>query len=96
MDEVTQHNAALVEEAAAAAQSMHAQSSGLKEGISVFRIATGRAAVPDESRRVATPAPRTHGKRQGCPCTRAERRACACVDSGASLYTSQSSDWRKF
>jgi methyl-accepting chemotaxis protein len=38
MDEVTQQNAALVEEATAAAQSMASQSSTLKEMVSVFRL----------------------------------------------------------
>jgi uncharacterized phage infection (PIP) family protein YhgE len=38
MDEVTQQNAALVEEASAAAQSMAAQSGTLRELVSVFRI----------------------------------------------------------
>src|SRR5471032_2531771 len=38
MDEVTQQNAALVEEASAAAQSMAAQSSMLRELVSVFRL----------------------------------------------------------
>ncbi|WP_279587326.1 methyl-accepting chemotaxis protein [Paraburkholderia caballeronis] len=39
MDEVTQQNAALVEQASAAAQSMAAQSSGLREVASRFRLA---------------------------------------------------------
>lgn len=38
MDEVTQQNAALVEEASAAAQSMAAQSSALREIVSVFKL----------------------------------------------------------
>lgn len=38
MDEVTQQNAALVEEASAAAQSMAAQSSTLRELVAVFRL----------------------------------------------------------
>ncbi|PRX91776.1 methyl-accepting chemotaxis protein (MCP) signaling protein [Paraburkholderia sp. BL25I1N1] len=38
MDEVTQQNAALVEEASAAAQSMASQSSTLRELVAVFRI----------------------------------------------------------
>ena len=38
MDEVTQQNAALVEEASAAAQSMAAQSTGLREVVTVFRV----------------------------------------------------------
>jgi methyl-accepting chemotaxis protein len=38
MDQVTQQNAALVEEASAAAQSMSAQSGTLREVVSVFRL----------------------------------------------------------
>ncbi|WP_353191518.1 methyl-accepting chemotaxis protein [Pandoraea pnomenusa] len=38
MDTVTQQNAALVEEASAAAQSMAAQSGGLRELVSIFRL----------------------------------------------------------
>jgi methyl-accepting chemotaxis protein len=50
MDTVTQQNAALVEESAAAAQSLQAQSSGLVELVSVFKLAAG-------SKHQATPAP---------------------------------------
>ncbi|MBV2163293.1 MAG: MCP four helix bundle domain-containing protein [Comamonas sp.] len=52
MDQVTQQNAALVEEAAAAAQSMQAQASALVQAVSVFRLGQGgrgparAAAVP--------------------------------------------------
>ncbi|PVX76301.1 methyl-accepting chemotaxis protein [Paraburkholderia unamae] len=46
MDEVTQQNAALVEEASAAAQSMSSQASALRELVSVFNIGSaGRAAT---------------------------------------------------
>jgi methyl-accepting chemotaxis protein len=38
MDQVTQQNAALVEEAAAAAQSLQEQASGLSQVVSVFRL----------------------------------------------------------
>jgi len=38
MDEMTQQNAALVEEAAAAAASLHQQTQQLKEAVSVFEI----------------------------------------------------------
>jgi methyl-accepting chemotaxis protein-1 (serine sensor receptor) len=38
MDEVTQQNAALVEQAAAAAASLHAQTDQLKEAVAIFRI----------------------------------------------------------
>ncbi|MET3440788.1 phage terminase large subunit-like protein, partial [Variovorax paradoxus] len=41
MDQVTQQNAALVEEAAAAAQSMQEQAASLVEAVSVFRLEAG-------------------------------------------------------
>ena len=43
MDEVTQQNAALVEEAAAAAQSMQEQASKLAQVVSMFTLHTQRA-----------------------------------------------------
>jgi methyl-accepting chemotaxis protein len=43
MDEVTQQNAALVEEAAAAAEALQEQSEGLAQAVSVFRLDTGSA-----------------------------------------------------
>ncbi|MET0548118.1 MAG: methyl-accepting chemotaxis protein [Xanthomonas sp.] len=42
LDEVTQRNAALVEEATAAARSMEEQAGGLAEAVAVFRIETGQ------------------------------------------------------
>ncbi|PVX84912.1 methyl-accepting chemotaxis protein [Paraburkholderia unamae] len=72
MDEVTQQNAALVEEASAAAQSMAAQSNGLREVVTVFRIgaqsapmavaaaasasAKPAASIPAQSARAVRPA----------------------------------------
>jgi methyl-accepting chemotaxis protein len=41
MDQSTQQNAALVEQAAAAAESLRAQSKLLKEAVAVFRLETG-------------------------------------------------------
>jgi hypothetical protein len=51
MDEVTQQNAALVEQAAAAAQSLEEQATRLKDAVSVFKVAdtgqsTSRMAIP--------------------------------------------------
>ncbi|TAL52592.1 MAG: methyl-accepting chemotaxis protein, partial [Pandoraea sp.] len=45
MDEVTQQNAALVEQAAAAAGSLEEQAHRLKDAVSVFRIGQGVADV---------------------------------------------------
>ena len=43
MDEVTQQNAALVEQAAAAAQSLQDQASSLSNVVSVFQVTEGAA-----------------------------------------------------
>ena len=43
IDEVTQHNAALVEEAAASAKSLEEQASILREAVAVFRLSAGDA-----------------------------------------------------
>jgi methyl-accepting chemotaxis protein len=54
MDEVTQQNAALVEEASAAAQSMSSQAAALRELVSVFNIGAARPAAVDFSPKVAS------------------------------------------
>jgi len=64
MDQVTQQNAALVEEAAAAAQSMREQSASLVQAVSVFKLdaaAQGQAAGTAKAVSQAAPArlPRT-------------------------------------
>jgi methyl-accepting chemotaxis protein len=46
MDEVTQQNAALVEEAAAAAESLEEQARGLVQTVSMFKLAEGASSVP--------------------------------------------------
>jgi methyl-accepting chemotaxis protein len=57
MDEVTQQNAALVEEAAAASQSMQEQAASLAQVVSVFRLDTRPAAAPVQRTVLARPAP---------------------------------------
>ncbi|MBB2926907.1 methyl-accepting chemotaxis protein [Paraburkholderia silvatlantica] len=68
MDEVTQQNAALVEEASAAAQSMAAQSNGLRDVVTVFRV--GAQAEPTVTSAVAAPAQRARAVRPVTPLTR--------------------------
>jgi len=46
MDEVTQQNAALVEEAAAASQSLEGEAANLLQVVSVFRLRQAPAALP--------------------------------------------------
>jgi hypothetical protein len=61
MDTVTQQNAALVEEAAAAAQAMQEQAQRLLEAVAVFRLEGGAtsavAAVPAPAPRASAPRP---------------------------------------
>ncbi|HEV6966908.1 methyl-accepting chemotaxis protein [Roseateles sp.] len=54
LDQMTQQNAALVEESAAAAESLKEQAQRLVEAVAVFRVATGEPA----HRAASTPAPR--------------------------------------
>lgn len=58
MDEVTQQNAALVEEAAAAAQSLQDQAANLSQVVSVFNLGTGHGAAMMP----ASTAPRAGGR----------------------------------
>ena len=53
MDQVTQQNAALVEESAAAASSLKSQDQQLVQAVSVFRLASAEPAL-QAHRRVAT------------------------------------------
>jgi methyl-accepting chemotaxis protein len=58
MDQVTQQNAALVEEAAAAAESMKDQAGSLKQAVSVFvtndtKLSLAAKAMPAAARRAA-------------------------------------------
>jgi methyl-accepting chemotaxis protein len=57
MDQVTQQNAALVEEAAAAAESMQDQASALIAVVGVFKLRDGAAVVPAAAARARAPAP---------------------------------------
>jgi methyl-accepting chemotaxis protein len=60
MDQVTQQNASLVEEAAAASEAMQEQAAKLAQVVSVFRV----DAAPVETRRAATaPAARARATR---------------------------------
>jgi methyl-accepting chemotaxis protein len=58
MDETTQQNAALVEEAAAAAESLQDQAASLSQAVAVFRLSVGN---PGGSGRIAAVAPRMMG-----------------------------------
>jgi len=59
MDEVTQQNAALVEEAAAAAQSLQEQASNLSQTVSVFKLDRNALSQPNAQVQAAAPQKRT-------------------------------------
>ena len=65
MDEVTQQNAALVEESAAAASAMQEQAQGLLQAVSVFQLGSQGLAAPAKPRppSMATPKARAPAKR---------------------------------
>ena len=56
MDEVTQQNAALVEEAAAAAESMQEQAQTLTQAVSTFKLSGGGSHTPAPVKRTNRPA----------------------------------------
>jgi ABC-type transporter Mla subunit MlaD len=58
MDEMTQQNAALVEQAAAAAESLQDQADGLAQAVAVFKVGGGAGALAAPRQAVArTPQP---------------------------------------
>ena len=86
MDQVTQQNAALVEEAAAAAASLQEQASGLSQVVSVFQL--GQAAHHD---RPATRPPSARRASAGHPTAVAFKQAPAAREALAVSKASQSS-----
>jgi methyl-accepting chemotaxis protein len=74
MDRVTQQNAALVEEAAAAAGSMQDQAAQLAEVVSVFKVERAVAAAAPARKAVPAPAARPALPRAAAPAPRAAAR----------------------
>jgi methyl-accepting chemotaxis protein len=89
MDEVTQQNAALVEEAAAASQSLQEQAAILAGVVGTFRLAQGQAgAAPPQARQTpAAKRPAPHKATLKLVATRAAGQARGTADSG---------DWEVF
>jgi aerotaxis receptor len=57
MDQVTQQNAALVEEAAAATASLATEAGGLTQAVSLFKFGPARSPRATRARHAATPQP---------------------------------------
>jgi methyl-accepting chemotaxis protein len=67
IDEVTQHNVALAEETAAAAESLQKQAHGLVESVSIFRLAGDAAAPVEDTAPEPIAAPRRQAARVSAP-----------------------------
>ena len=93
MDEVTQQNAALVEEAAAAAQSLQDQAEKLVSVVSVFKLS-------DSANPVAAPNVKTHPVKQAERTQSTGRKtanaATAKLSYGSSNATVGNSEWEEF
>jgi methyl-accepting chemotaxis protein len=97
MDQVTQQNAALVEEAAAASEAMQDQASQLARLVSVFRLDTRQAAGAAPAARVTQPA----AARRAAPVRQAalgapQRRANAPATTARTAAASAGGDWETF
>jgi methyl-accepting chemotaxis protein len=67
MDQVTQQNASLVEEAAAASESMQEQAKHLAQVVSVFRLADGHGDKAEIQAKVLTTRPAAHPSKKALP-----------------------------
>jgi methyl-accepting chemotaxis protein len=100
MDQVTQQNAALVEEAAAAAQSLQDQASNLVQVVSVFNTGQGTAAPRPAAKPIATkskklalvtpPAPSAQNKAAALEAPQRKPKQIAAAGGGGSV------DWEEF
>jgi methyl-accepting chemotaxis protein len=98
MDDMTQRNAALVEEAAAAAESMKGQAGQLAQAVSVFKIA------PEATMMVSPKMAQTPGSSRlqvaqrsiKAPLKVVSTKTIANAERPKSMPTSESSDWEEF
>ncbi|SIR53491.1 methyl-accepting chemotaxis protein [Janthinobacterium sp. TND4EL3] len=95
MDQVTQQNAALVEEAAAAAESMQEQAARLADAVAVFRTAQVDAAPPAPRRKQARPVTRLAARpaAKAAPARVAPPRA---AQAGEAQRQARNDEWEEF
>ncbi|WP_321573638.1 methyl-accepting chemotaxis protein [Nitrogeniibacter aestuarii] len=92
MDEVTQQNAALVEEAAAAAESLQDQASTLAQTVAMFRLGGDE----DDAGGFAAPAARASAKVSRLPARTARQERGAPVPKVKRAASSSSDEWEEF
>ena len=96
MDEVTQQNAALVEEAAAASQSLQEQAGNLASVVGAFKLAQGQASAAQHSTPVR-PAPAAKpAARKAAPLKLVTQRDPGPASSKASASAGAGGDWEEF
>jgi len=99
MDEVTQQNAALVEEAAAAAQSLEDQAARLRQAVAVFQVADGAplAVTMSASTPATKVAPRATMTPRVAPRVSPAKRAVTAPAAPKAPATAETAgDWEKF
>jgi len=94
MDEVTQQNAALVEEASAAASAMQEQAAVLSDVVSVFKLAHGAGAINHATPRQA--APRQATERPAVRSPVAPTKALQAARSSKVINKGNTDDWEEF
>jgi len=94
MDEVTQQNAALVEEASAAASAMQEQAAVLSDVVSVFKLAHGAGAINHATPRQA--APRQAAERPAVRSPVAPTKALQAARSSKAINKGNTDDWEEF
>ncbi|MEB0231096.1 methyl-accepting chemotaxis protein, partial [Undibacterium sp. 10I3] len=93
MDEMTQQNAALVEQAAAAAESMEEQAQALAQAVSVFKLTSASNTPPAKSIRVN---PVVQKKDLKPKLKQIASRAESSVSTGKSAKKENTDDWEEF
>ncbi|MGQ3058337.1 MAG: hypothetical protein ACT6T0_14205 [Nevskia sp.] len=97
MDEVTQQNAALVEEASAAARSLESQAEGLSASVASFRVSANDSGPPADARTPALSPAAAPGIRPQGRTKLPVRRAAASASVPAVKRASGSSEqWTEF
>ncbi|HJV01957.1 MAG TPA: methyl-accepting chemotaxis protein [Burkholderiaceae bacterium] len=99
MDSVTQQNAALVEEAAAAAQAMRDQANSLTEVVGIFRLEAeaGRSLLPPAPALQVLPTPAAPARvAPRVPAARPARRALAASGTRRAAAAPADAEWEQF
>ncbi|KAA8994518.1 HAMP domain-containing protein [Stenotrophomonas cyclobalanopsidis] len=97
MDETTQQNAALVEEATAAARAMEDQAAQLADAVAIFRLDNQVAAAVKAVTARVTPAPVAAARRpQTAAAPTPARRSSASPSSSSSFVAPSDGDWQEF